>query len=139
LVLVLILLGLHNLGSQIFLEDAPLALGPNFGPSVEFWVRLPLLKTQVHVVIALGTPRGIITKKYPSHFWRLHWGVEISTSKKKARAQESCLLSFDKEEVEGKSQSIRRTPELNLQLMYKDKIHHNHLQVIQTGRYCQQI
>ena len=62
LVLVLILLGLHNFGSQIFLEDAPLALGPNFGPSVEFWVRLPPLKTQVHAVIALGTPRGTITK-----------------------------------------------------------------------------
>jgi hypothetical protein len=43
-------------------KNVPLALGPNFGPLVEFWVRLPLLKTQVHVVIALGTPRGIITK-----------------------------------------------------------------------------
>ena len=62
LVFILILLGLHNLGSQIFLEDVPLALGPNFGPSFEFWVWLPLLKTQVHVVIALGTPRGTITK-----------------------------------------------------------------------------
>ena len=62
LVLVPILLGLHNLGSQIFLEDVPLALEPNFGPSVEFWVRFPPLKTQVHIVIALGTPRGTITK-----------------------------------------------------------------------------
>ena len=62
LVLVLTLLGLQNLSSQIFLEDAPLALGPNFGLSVEFWVRLLLLKTQVHIVIPLGTPRDTITK-----------------------------------------------------------------------------
>ncbi len=55
-------LGFRDFGSQLFLEDAPLALGPNFGPSVEFWVRLPLLKTQVHVVIALDTTRGISTK-----------------------------------------------------------------------------
>jgi hypothetical protein len=57
-----ILLELHNLSSKIFLEDVLLALGPDFGPSVEFWVRLPLLKTQAHVVIALGTTRGIYTK-----------------------------------------------------------------------------
>jgi hypothetical protein len=44
------------------LEDAPLALGLNIGPSVEFWVRLPLLKTQVHVAIVLGTTRGTNTK-----------------------------------------------------------------------------
>jgi hypothetical protein len=55
-------LGFHDFGSQLFLEEAPLALGPNFGPSVEFWVRLPLLKTQVHVAIAFGTTRGIGTK-----------------------------------------------------------------------------
>jgi hypothetical protein len=66
LILVFILLGLHNLGSQLFLEDASLALGPNFGLSVEFWVRLPLLKTQVHVMIALDTPRGTITKTPPT-------------------------------------------------------------------------
>ena len=47
---------------SIFLEDVPLALGPNFGLLVEFWVQLPHLKTQVHVVIALGMPRGNITK-----------------------------------------------------------------------------
>ena len=57
-----ILLGLHNLGSQIFLKDAPLALGPDFGPLVEFWVQLPLLKTHAYIVIALSTTRGIITK-----------------------------------------------------------------------------
>ena len=57
-----ILFGLHNLGSQIFLEDTPLAFKPDFGPSVEFWVRLPLFKTQVHIMIALSTTRGIITK-----------------------------------------------------------------------------
>ena len=62
LVVVLIYLGFHNLGSQLFLEDAPLALGPNFGPLVEFWIQLPLLKTQIHVVIALGMTRGINTK-----------------------------------------------------------------------------
>jgi hypothetical protein len=66
MILVLTLLRLQNLGSQIFLEDAPLALGPNFGLSVEFWIRLPLLKTQAHVVIALGTPRGTITKTPPT-------------------------------------------------------------------------
>ena len=67
------LLGLHNLGSQIFLKDAPLALGPNFGPSVEFWVRLPLLKTQAHVAIALGTPRGTNTKTPLTMFCQLLW------------------------------------------------------------------
>ena len=61
MVIVLVHLGFHNLGSQIFLEDAPLAFGPNFGPSIEFGFLL-LLKTQVHVVIALGTSRGIVTK-----------------------------------------------------------------------------
>ena len=63
------------LAFNYFLEDAPLALGSNFGPLVEFWVRLPPFKIQVHVVIALGTPRGTITKT-PLTFWRLHWGVE---------------------------------------------------------------
>jgi hypothetical protein len=62
LVVVLIYLGFHSLSSQLFLEDAPLALGSNFGPSVEFWVRLPLLKTQVHVVITLGMTNGFSTK-----------------------------------------------------------------------------
>ena len=62
MVLVLVLLRLYNFSSQIFLEDVLLALGLNLGPLVEFWVQLPLFKTQVHVVIALGTPRGTITK-----------------------------------------------------------------------------
>ena len=63
-----ILFGLHNFGSQIFLEDAPLALGPDFEPSVEFGVRLPLLKTKVDIVIAFGKTRGIITKTPLTHF-----------------------------------------------------------------------
>ena len=62
LVIVLIYLGFYNLSSQLFLEDASLALGPNFGPSVEFWVRLSLLETQAHVVIALSMTRGANTK-----------------------------------------------------------------------------
>jgi hypothetical protein len=61
-----ILLGFHNLGSKIFLEDDPLALGPDFGLLVEFWSRISLLKTRVHVAIALGTTRGIITKTPPT-------------------------------------------------------------------------
>ena len=55
-------LGFCDFGSQLFLEDAPLVLGPNFGPSVEFWVRLPFFKTQVYVAVALSTTRGIDTK-----------------------------------------------------------------------------
>uniref|UniRef100_A0A2N9GLZ0 Retrotransposon gag domain-containing protein n=1 Tax=Fagus sylvatica TaxID=28930 RepID=A0A2N9GLZ0_FAGSY len=87
------------------------------------------VRTQVHVVIALGTPRGTITKNTP-HISGDSAGESRSTlSKKKARAQESCLLSSDKEKVKGKSQSIWNIPKLNLQPMYKDKIHHNHLQL----------
>ena len=70
LVVVLIYLGFHSLGSQPLLEDAPLALRLNFGPSVEFWIRLLLLKTQVHVVIALGMTRGTNTKTPPTHTTR---------------------------------------------------------------------
>ena len=61
-VIVLVYLGLNSFGFQLCLEDAPLALGPTFGPSVEFWVRLPLHKAQVHVVIAFGSTRDIRTK-----------------------------------------------------------------------------
>ena len=63
LVLVLILFGLlWSWLSKTSLESIPLALGPDFRPLVEFWVRLSFLKIQVHVVIAPGTPHGIITK-----------------------------------------------------------------------------
>ncbi len=61
-VIALICLGLDSFGFQLFLEDTPLALGPNFGPSVEFWVRLPLHKAQMHVATALGATRGTSTK-----------------------------------------------------------------------------
>ena len=61
-------LGFRDFGSQSFLEDASLALGPNSGPSVEFWVQLPLLKIQVYVAIALGTTRGIDTKTPLTNF-----------------------------------------------------------------------
>ena len=61
-VIALICSGLDSFGFQLFLEDAPLVLGPTFGPSVEFWVQLPLLKTQVHVVIAFGMTHGTSTK-----------------------------------------------------------------------------
>ena len=47
---------------KILFGSIPLALGLNSRPSIEFWVRLPPLKTQVHVVIALSTPRGTVTK-----------------------------------------------------------------------------
>ena len=47
---------------KIVFGSIPLALGLNSRPSIEFWVRLPPLKTQVHVVIALSTPRGTVTK-----------------------------------------------------------------------------
>ncbi len=79
LAVVPIYLSFHNLGSQLFLlEDAPLALGPNFGPSIEFWVQLPLLKTQAHVAIALGTTHGTSTKtplilSYVSHLFCVLW------------------------------------------------------------------
>uniref|UniRef100_A0A2N9GYU2 RNase H type-1 domain-containing protein n=1 Tax=Fagus sylvatica TaxID=28930 RepID=A0A2N9GYU2_FAGSY len=59
-------------------------------------------------------------------------GLKSALPSKKARTQELCLLNFDKEKVEGKSQFIRRTPEPSLQPLHKDKIHHNHLQLIQT-------
>uniref|UniRef100_A0A2N9H6T6 Integrase catalytic domain-containing protein n=1 Tax=Fagus sylvatica TaxID=28930 RepID=A0A2N9H6T6_FAGSY len=52
----------------------------------------------------------------------------LALPKKKARAQESCLLNSEKEKVEGKPQSIQRILEPNLQPTHKDKIHHNHLQ-----------
>ena len=38
----ILFLGFSDFGFWIFLRSVPLALGPNFGPSVEFWVRLPL-------------------------------------------------------------------------------------------------
>ena len=62
LAFILIYLGFIILALKILFGSIPLALGLNSGPLVEFWVRLPLFKTQVHVVIALGTPCGIITK-----------------------------------------------------------------------------
>ena len=62
MIIVFVYLCFYNLGSKLFLEDAPLALRPSFGPSVGFWVRLPLLKIQAHVAIALDMTRGINTK-----------------------------------------------------------------------------
>ena len=72
LIIVFVYLCFYNLGSKLFLEDAPLALRPSFGPSVGFWVRLPLLKIQAHVAIALGTTCGINTKTpltLPNGIW----------------------------------------------------------------------
>jgi hypothetical protein len=70
LVTVLIYLGFNSFGFQLCTEAAPLALGPTFGPSVEFWVRLPLHKTQVHVTIALSATRG--TSMKTPHTPQLH-------------------------------------------------------------------
>ena len=60
--IVLIYLGFNSFSFQLCLEDAPLALGPTFGPSVEFWIRLPLHKAQVHIEIALGATCDTSTK-----------------------------------------------------------------------------
>ncbi len=65
LVIIFVYLGFYSFGFQLCLEDAPLA----FRPSVEFWIRLPLHKAQVHVVIALGMICDTSTKPPPTIFF----------------------------------------------------------------------
>ena len=94
LVLILIFFGLLWSWLLNIFGKCPTSHWVNFGPSVEFWVRLPRLKTQVHVVITLSTPRGKITKT-PLTAWNVKCVNNFFFKKKDVKCEMTkCLVGF---------------------------------------------